>query len=76
MIGFIFDLMGACAHFMWDAFQALTSFGFRLLQAVASVLSWPLRAVLNATPATLGICLVLALGALCLTSYRRARRYK
>ncbi len=43
MIGFIFDLIGACSHFLWQALCAVLNFGFGVFSALCSVLFWPIR---------------------------------
>lgn len=67
MIRFLFDLMGACAHFLWALLGALFDLAMRLVSAAATVLSWPFRAfgsLLSTTfswmPFFLTVCLVLA----------------
>lgn len=67
MVSFLFDLMSACAHFLWDALTALLGFGWKLLGAAATVISWPARAVLGLlhgtlswTPLFLFVCIILA----------------
>ena len=44
MIRFLFDLMGACAHFLWALLGTLFDLAMRLVSAAATVLTWPFRA--------------------------------
>ena len=66
MISAIFELISACAHFMWDLLCALLNLGGSLLSAVFTVLSWPfksfhglLQGTLHWTPLFLAVCFVL-----------------
>ena len=84
MIHFVLGLMGACAHFLWNALGAVLDFSFGLLSALATLVAWPFKAVhgllrgaVSWTPVFLGFCLIL--GALVLaftvfTLWRRSRR--
>ena len=65
MISAIFELISACAHFMWDLLCALLNLGGSLLSAVFTVLSWPFKSFhglfffsLHWTPLFLAVCFV------------------
>lgn len=84
MFGLLFDIMGACAHFMWDTLQALANIGFHLLSALLSLLAWPFKTVhgllsgmIRWTPLFLGACGMLAVLVVALTllaAYANHRR--
>ena len=44
MISAIFNLIGACGHFVWELLCALLHLGGSLLSAVFTVLAWPFKA--------------------------------
>ena len=83
MISLLFDIMGACAHFMWNALGAAFDLVMGLLSAVATVLSWPFKAArgllsgtLHWTPLFLAACGVLAVLVLGLTVWAAYSNYR
>lgn len=47
VLHFIFDLLGAVFHTLWNVAGALTGFALKALSAISSVLLWPLKTGLS-----------------------------